>query len=84
MCQGSRVLSCFILVVNDYYLKHFIPEAMSRCMSDLFILLFPCYKEGNQSETVTDLVEEWEKSNISEKEPILESVQLNFCPKVIS
>ena len=73
-----------LLSKNEYYLKQFIPEAITRCMSHLSVLIVPCGKEFNQSETVSVLVNELEKANtMSKNNPIIEKVELKFCSKPI-
>ena len=73
-----------LLNKNGYYLKQFIPEAITRCMSHLSILLMPCDKEFNQSETVSALVKELEKANsMSKKNPIIEIMELQFCSEPV-
>ena len=73
-----------LLSKNEYYLKQFIPEAITRCMSHLSVLIVPCGKEFNQSETVSVLVNELEKANkMSKNNPLIEKVELKFCSKPI-
>lgn len=36
-----------LLNVNEYYLKQFLPEAMTRCMSNLYVLVVPFQKTFN-------------------------------------
>ena len=75
-----------LLLLNEeeYYLKHFIPEAITRCMSNLSILLVSSYKRISHSETVSALVKKWEEVNHSDNNnPILETVELKFCDKAI-
>ena len=53
-------------------------------MSHLSVLIVPCGKEFNQSETVSVLVNELEKANtMSKNNPIIEKVELKFCSKPI-
>lgn len=67
-----------LLNVNEYYLKQFLPEAMTRCMSNLYVLVVPFQKTFNQSpETVSVVLNEWEKINC--KKSILKTVELKFC-----
>ena len=67
-----------LLNVNEYYLKQFLPEAMTRCMSNLYVLVVPFQKTFNQSpETVSVVLNEWEKINC--KRSILKTVELKFC-----
>ena len=73
-----------LLSKNEYHLKQFIPEAITRCVSHLSVLIVPCGKEFNQSETVSVLVNELEKANnMSKNNPIIEKVELTFCSKPI-
>ena len=85
-CVKGLEFSNVLLLLNEheYYLKHFIPEAMTRCMSNLSILIVPRNKEIFQSETVSALVDKWEEvNNMSNKNPILETVELKFCSNPI-
>ena len=85
-CVKGLEFSNVLLLLNEheYYLKHFIPEAMTRCMSNLSILIVPRNKEICQSETVSALVDKWEEvNNMSNKNPILEIVELKFCSNPI-
>ena len=76
--EFSNVL--LLLNENEYHCRHFIPEAMARCMSKLSILLVPCHKEFNQSGTVLTIVDEWEQINSHRpKNHILNIVKLEFC-----
>ena len=68
-----------LLNENEYYLRYFIPGAMTRCMSNLSILIVPCDKKISQSETVSALVNEWKKVNSRYNNTILELVELKFC-----
>ena len=74
---------CNVLLLlneNEYHCKHFLPDAITRCMSKLSILLVPCYKEFDQSGTVLRIADEWEKINsCSSKNPLLNIVMLEFC-----
>ena len=85
-CVKGLEFSNVLLLINEneYYLKHFIPEAMTRCMSNLSILIVPRNKKIFQSETVSALVDKWEEvNNMSNKNPILEIVELKFCSNPI-
>ena len=69
-----------LLNENEYHCQHFIPEAITRCMNKLSILLVPCHKEFNQAGTVLTIVDEWEQINSRRsKNPILKIVKLEFC-----
>ena len=76
--EFSEVL--LLLNENEYHCKHFIPEAITRCMSKLSILLVPCHKKFDQSGTVLTIADEWEQINSRRpKNPILKIVKLEFC-----
>ena len=66
-----------ILDSNEHHLRHFIPEAIARCMSKLSILIRPSLHTNEKSDTVADLVETWEKYN--ESYPILRIINIGFC-----
>ena len=66
-----------ILDSNEHHLRHFIPEAIARCMSKLSILIRPSLHRNEKSDTVADLVETWEKYN--ESNPILRIINIGFC-----
>ena len=69
-----------LLNENEYHCKHFLPEAITRCMSKLSILLVPCNKEFNKSGTVLTIADEWEQINSHRsKNPILNTMILEFC-----
>ena len=72
----SNVL--LLLNENEYHCKHFLPEAITRGMSRLSILLLPSYKEFNKSGTALTIADEWEQINRS-KNPILNTMILEFC-----
>ena len=80
--EFSHVL--LLLSLNEYHLRQFIPEAMTRCMSNLSILIVPSHTEFSQSETFSALVNEWERTNrLQENNPILEIIELKFCSNPI-
>ena len=66
-----------ILDSNEHHLRHFIPEAMARCMSKLSVLIVPSLHENYKSDTVAELVEEWEKQR--ENNLILSILKIGFC-----
>ena len=72
-----------ILEQDEYYLKHYIPEAIARCRSNLLVLVKPPWKKRNQSNTVEHLVHHWKKINdakiLKEKKPLLRLLKLGFC-----
>ena len=74
--EFSEVL--LILDADEYHLKQFIPEAMARCMNSLAVLVRSKHKEKPKSETVTDLVDHWQRSNETGK-PVLELLSLKVC-----
>ena len=79
--EFSEVL--LILEKDEYHQKQYIPEAITRCRSDLSVLVRPPWKKKNQSNTVEDLVARWkeinnikiEKKNMS----ILKLKTIGFC-----
>ena len=79
--EFSEVL--LILEKDEYHQKQYIPEAITRCRSDLSVLVTPPWKKKNQSNTVEDLVARWkeinnikiEKKNMS----ILKLKTIGFC-----
>ena len=75
--EFSEVL--LILDADEYHLKQFIPEAMSRCMNNLIILVTPKHKGNFESDTVTDLAEHWQEFNETGK-PVMEILSLKVCP----
>ena len=76
--EFSNVL--LLLNESEYHCRHFLPEAITRCMSKLSILLVPCHEEFNKSETVLTIADEWEQINSGRlKNPILNTVILEFC-----
>ena len=78
--EFSEVL--LILEADEYHLKQFIPEAMSRCMNNLAILVRFKAKDNLKSDTVADLVDHWEKSNekiLKARESVLAILKIHFC-----
>ena len=79
--EFSEVL--LILENNEYYERHYIPEAIARCRSKLYILIKSPWGKNEQSNTGKDLVRHWKKVNdakISKQEnPVLEILTLGFC-----
>ena len=72
--EFSKVL--LILNSNEHHLRHLIPEAITRCMKDLTILIKPPVHENHPSGTVEDLAVEWEKSLDN---GILRILKIGFC-----
>ena len=71
-----------MLDANEYYLKQFIPEAMTRCQSYLCILIKRPEKNlGN--DTVADLLNFWHTVNAEEKKPIINIIKIDFCSKTL-
>ena len=81
--EFSEVL--VILEKDEHYLKQYIPEAITRCTSNLSILIRPPWnrKKRNLSDTVEDLVGHWKEINnmasSHDKKPILKLLTLGFC-----
>ena len=65
-----------ILDSNDHHLRQFIPEAIARCTSNLSVLIIPSL--NRQSDTVADLIDEWEGN---EDKPIVSILTIRFCRK---
>ena len=70
-----------ILEKDEYYLKQYIPEAITRCTSNLSVLIRPSWKKKNrnQSNTVKNLVDYWKERNLDKKNCILKLLTLGFC-----
>ena len=77
--EFSNVL--LVLDANEYYLKQYIPEAMTRSQSNLAILIKPLEEEKYKEDTVTELVNCWNQINSEEENPILRRLKLRFCQK---
>ena len=77
--EFSNVL--LVVDANEYYLKQFIPEAMTRCQSNLSVLIKPREKENYKIDVVIDLVNCWNQINSEEEKPIIRTLKLQFCPK---
>ena len=71
-----------ILDSNEYYLKQFIPEAMTRCQSYLSIIV---KKSENirENDTVANLVKFWYAVNAEEGKSIINTIQINYCSKAL-
>ena len=59
--EFSEVL--LILEKDEEHLKQYIPEAITRCKSNLSVLVRPAWKKKKQSKAVQHLVEHWKKIN---------------------
>ena len=75
-----------ILEKDEYYLKQYIPEAITRCTSNLFVLIRPSWNQKNsgRSNTVKKLVDYWKDRNMAssdKKKCILKLLKLGFCSK---
>ena len=65
-----------ILNSNEHYLRQLVPEAITRCVKDLTILVRPLVHGNNPSGTVGDLAVEWEKI---QDYKILRILKAEFC-----
>ena len=74
--EFSKVL--LILDSNEHHLRHFIPDAIARCMENLTILIRPPVHGNYSTDTVADLANKWEKHRDSD---ILRLVKIGFCLK---
>ena len=72
--EFSKVL--LILDSDEHHLRHLIPEAIARCMSNLTVLIRPPVHGIHKSNTVADLADEWEKNLDS---GILTILKIGFC-----
>ena len=75
--EFSEIL--LILDQNEYYMKQYIPEAITRSRSNLSILIWPHWRnqsntKSNQSNTEKGLVDHWKKNN-----SVLKILTLGFC-----
>ena len=82
--EFSEIL--LILEKDEYYLKQYIPEAITRCTSNLFVLIRPSWnkKNSSRSNTVKELVDYWKDRNMAssdKKKCILKLLKLGFCSK---
>ena len=73
-----------ILEKGEYYLKQYIPEAITRCTSNLSVLIRPSWnlKNRNPPNTVKHLVDYWKEKNMvssNKGEYILNLLTLGFC-----
>ena len=80
--EFSEIL--LILEKDEYYLKQYIPEAITRCTSNLSVLIRPSWgnKNRNLSDTVKNLVHYWKERNMASSEKkkcILKLLTLGFC-----
>ena len=72
--EFSKVL--LILDSDEHHLRHVIPEAITRCTGNLSILIRPSVQRNPKSDTVADLVHEWEKHRC-----LLRILEIGFCSK---
>ena len=82
--KGLEFSEVFLILEKDeHHRKQYIPEAITRCRSDLFVLVRPPWKKNNQRSTVKDLVDHWKEINDikinKEKNCILKLLTLRFC-----
>ena len=81
--EFSEVL--LILEKDEHHRKQYIPEAITRCRSNLSVLVRPPWKKNNPSDTVDQLVDHWKKINNlkikEERKCILNRLTLGFCPE---
>ena len=75
-----------ILEKDEYYLKQYIPEAITRYTSNLSVLIRPSWNQKNRnlSNTVKTLVGHWKERNMAssdKKKYILKLLTLGFCSK---
>ena len=80
--EFSEIL--LILEKDEYYLKQYIPEAITRCTSNLSVLIRPSWNQKKLSNTVKTLVDHWKKRNMAnsdKKKCILKLLTLGFCSK---
>ena len=71
--EFAKVL--LILDSDEHHLRHLIPEAITRCTSNLAVLIRPSVQWIPKSETVADLVDEWQKHHL------LRILMIGFCSK---
>ena len=71
--EFSKVL--LILDSDEHHQRHRILEAITRCTSNLAVLVRPSVQWIPKSETVADLVVEWEKHHL------LRILVIGFCSK---
>ena len=72
--EFSKVL--LILDSDEHHMRHLIPEAIARCMSNLAVLIRPPVHGIHKPNTVADLADEWEKHLDS---GILGILKIGFC-----
>ena len=82
--EFSEIL--LILEKDEYYLNQYIPEATTRCTSNLSVLVRPSWNQKNRnlSNTVKTLVGHWKERNMAssdKKKCILKLLILGFCSK---
>ena len=82
--EFSEIL--LILEKDEYYLKQYIPEAVTRCTSNLSVLIRPSWnqKKKNLSNSVKNLVGYWKEKNMASPDKtkcILNMLTLGFCSK---
>ena len=70
------------LDANEYHLKQFIPEAMTRCQSNLPIVIIPAENVINQGDVVIDIVEHWKNINLAEEGKVIQIFKLDFCKSI--
>ena len=80
--EFSEIL--LIIEKDEYYLKQYIPEAITRCTSNLSVLIRPSWIQENRnlSNTVKALVDHWKERNKDtrgKKKCILKLLTLEFC-----
>ena len=74
--RGMEFENVIVVVDPDeYYLKHYIPEAITRCTTNLYLMLLEDKKKKKKEETVKGIVEQLEQYN----PPVIEKMIIGKC-----
>ena len=60
---------------DEYYLKHYIPEAITRCTTNLYLMLLEDKKKKKKEETAKGIVEQLEQYD----PPVIEKLIIEKC-----
>ena len=74
--RGMEFENVIVVVDPDeYYLKHYIPEAITRCTTNLYLMLLEDKKKKKKEETVKGIVEQLEQYD----PPVIEKLIIENC-----
>ena len=74
--RGMEFENVIVVVEPDeYYLKHYIPEAITRCTTNLYLMLLEDKNKRKKEETVKGIVEQLQQYD----PPVIEKLIIEKC-----